>query len=199
MRPRDFAALGVLVREAFLDAPLLLAVRDVIDADKGAPVEVLTTAAGLAVSTEVRRAWEVALPDSLEDALLGRLERLRLELEQWCGRPLQPCQSLAALRYPAGAFYRTHRDATDEPDEHGLHRRAVSIVIFLNSGAGPDAEFTGGALRLHDLVSGIDDGLDVEPEAGTLVAFVSSLLHEVTTVEWGERQSLVTWLMADDM
>jgi len=36
----------------------------------------------------------------------------------------------------------------------------------------------------------------VWPEAGTLVAFPSSLLHEVTTVEQGERYSLVAWLMA---
>jgi predicted 2-oxoglutarate/Fe(II)-dependent dioxygenase YbiX len=199
MRPRDFTSLGVFVREAFLDASLMLAVRDALDADEGAPAEVLTRAAAMAVSTEVRRAWEVALPDTTEEALLAKLERLRPELEQWCGRPLQPCEALAALRYPAGAFYRTHRDATDEPDAHGLHRRAVSIVIFVNSGGGPDAAFTGGALRLHELVSGIDDGLDVEPEAGTLVAFPSSLLHEVTRVEQGERYSLVTWLMAEDL
>ena len=49
---------------------------------------------------------------------------------------------------------------------------------------------------MHELVDGNDDGLDVWPEAGTLVAFRSSLLHEVTTVERGERYSLVAWLMA---
>jgi predicted 2-oxoglutarate/Fe(II)-dependent dioxygenase YbiX len=129
--------------------------------------------------------------------VLERLETLRGELETWCRQPLERCDAVAALRYPTGAFYRTHRDASGHADAWSLHRRAVSVVVFVNSGDGhAGAEFSGGALRVHELVDGDDDGLDVWPEAGTLVAFPSSLLHEVTTVEWGERYSLVAWLMA---
>ena len=51
MRPRDFTSLGVFVREAFLDAPLLLEVREALGADEGTPAEVLNTATALAVST----------------------------------------------------------------------------------------------------------------------------------------------------
>jgi predicted 2-oxoglutarate/Fe(II)-dependent dioxygenase YbiX len=202
MRPRDVAALGVFVREAFLDDTCLRGIRRAIADDPGAPAEVLDTESrNLKLSTEVRRAWDVPLPDELEEAVLERLESLRPELEQWCGRRLEPCGGIAALRYPAGAFYRTHRDAGARPDALGLHRRAVSVVVFVNSGGEPaNAEFTGGALRLHELLDeGGDDGLDVWPEAGTLVAFRSSLLHEVTRVERGERYSLVTWLMAADL
>jgi predicted 2-oxoglutarate/Fe(II)-dependent dioxygenase YbiX len=198
MRPRDLTHLGLFVKQAFLDDELLRQVRLAIAADPGDPAEVLDASGGtLTLSTEVRRAWEVSLPDALELALLERLDSLRGELECWWQRPLERCDGLAALRYPAGAFYRTHRDVSGEAGPLGLHRRAVSVVVFVNSGDGqPGAEFSGGALRLHELVDGDEDGLDVRPEAGTLVAFPSSLLHEVTRVERGERYSLVAWLMA---
>jgi len=202
MRPRDFVALGIFVREAFLDAPTLAALRQSFADEPGDPAEVFDPLSDdLTLSSEVRRAWDVPLPDALEAALLERLERLRPELEQWCGQRLEPCDALAALRYPAGAFYRTHRDASAQPDTFGLHRRAVSVVVFVNSGEGhTDAEFAGGALRLHELLDNEDDGgLDIWPEAGTLVAFPSALLHEVTRVDSGVRCTLVTWLMAADM
>ncbi len=201
MRPRDFTSLGIFIKEAFLDDALLREVRRAIAAEPGDPAEVLDVENGdLTLSSEVRRAWDVALPEALEHSVLERLEKLRAELEQWCGHRLEPGDGLAALRYPPGAFYRTHRDAGDQADTWGLHRRAVSVVVFVNSGGGhAGAEFTGGALRLHELLDDDqDDGLDVWPEAGTLVAFPSSLLHEVTMVERGERYSLVTWLMAAD-
>jgi predicted 2-oxoglutarate/Fe(II)-dependent dioxygenase YbiX len=196
MRPRHFLRLGIFVRERFLDQPLLGAVREAIAEDEGEPTEVISDRlAGPAVSQEIRRAWEVSLPDALEAQVLDQIEGLRPSLEAWCGQALSPCQALAALRYPEGAFYRTHRDASPQPDALGLHRRVVSVVVFVN-GAG--RAFSGGALRLYDLDETGGDGLDVTPEAGTLVAFPSALLHEVTVVERGERQSLVAWLMAAD-
>ena len=200
MRPRDVTHLGLFVKEAFLDGAVLRQVRDAIAGGRGDPAEVLDAGSdALRLSGEVRRAWDVTLSDALEDAVLERLEGLRGELEGWCGRPLEPCTGLAALRYPAGSFYRTHRDASSRADALGLHRRAVSVVVFVNSGEGhAAAEFSGGALRLHELVDEDDEGLDVTPEAGTLVAFPSSLLHEVTMVERGERYSLVAWLMTAD-
>jgi predicted 2-oxoglutarate/Fe(II)-dependent dioxygenase YbiX len=198
MRPRDFTHLGLFVREAFLDAALLRHVRQAIAGDPGDPAEVLDVSRDdLALRAEVRRAWDVTLPDALEQAVLERLETVRAELEAWCRQPLDRCDAVAALRYPTGAFYRTHRDASGDAGGWSLHRRAVSVVVFVNSGAGhAGGEFSGGALRVHELVDGDDDGLDVWPEAGTLVAFPSSLLHEVTKVEWGERYSLVAWLTA---
>jgi predicted 2-oxoglutarate/Fe(II)-dependent dioxygenase YbiX len=198
MRPRDFTHLGLFVKEAFLDDALLRRIRRAMADDQGDPAEVLDVSRdGLTLSTEVRRAWEIALPDVLEQAVLERLEPLRREMERWCRRPLEPCDGLAALRYPTGAFYRTHRDASGHAGPLDLHRRAVSVVVFVNSGGGhASAEFSGGSLRLHELVDGEEGGLDVWPEAGTLVAFPSWLLHEVTMVERGERYSLVAWLMA---
>ena len=198
-RPRDVAALGVFVREGFLDRPALDHVRRAIAADGGAPATVRARDdAVVSLDTEARVAWEASLPDLLHDAIVEAINGIRPALEEASGAALEPCEAVAALRYPVGAFYGPHRDVADTPDEHGLHRREVSIVIFVNDGSGAGAEFGGGRLRLYGLASpGEDNGVDLAPEAGTLVAFPSRLRHEVTPVTWGERCVVVTWLLAD--
>lgn len=158
-----------------------------VQAAPGAPLE---------VHEEVRRTWDVDLPEALHDELVASIRAEHAALESFFALRLAPCDAVAALRYPPGAFYRTHRDVAARPDPHGLHLRAVSVVIFLNTAApGEGAAFSGGTLRLHD-----DRGrpTDVVPTAGTLVAFRSSVLHEVLPVDRGTRLAVVTWLMRED-
>ena len=74
-------------------------------------------------------------------------------------------------------------------------RRQLALVLFLNTAAPrPGASFTGGTLRLHEMDDAEGAPHDVTPTAGTLVAFRSSVLHEVLPVEAGTRLSVVTWL-----
>jgi predicted 2-oxoglutarate/Fe(II)-dependent dioxygenase YbiX len=153
----------------------------------------------LRVDEQVRRAWEIELPDRLHDAIVARIRALHGRLEQHFSVRLAPCDAVAALRYPRGAFYRTHRDAPPAPNRHGLHRRAVSIVIFVNSGdPHPAASFAGGQLWLYEVPDLADGICAISPLAGTLVAFRSSQLHEVRPVTAGERLTLVSWLLASD-
>lgn len=199
LRPRDVAPLGVFIRDGFLDARTLMRVRAAMAADRGQLAEVQASdRAELTLDTEARVTWEIPLPEELHTAVVEDVNRIGPALERASGVALQPCDAVAALRYPAGAFYGPHRDVADTPDEHGLHRREVSIVIFVNDGGGERAEFGGGRLRLYGLEGNEDDGVDVVPEAGTLVAFPSRLRHEVTRVTEGERQVLVTWLLTAD-
>jgi predicted 2-oxoglutarate/Fe(II)-dependent dioxygenase YbiX len=190
-----FAALGLFVRESFLDGDLLHRVASIVQAAAGEPAAVFT--AGATPNPSVRRAWEIDLPTSVHDLLGARLEALRPAIETEFGLRLGAAEGWSALRYPSGGFYRPHRDRSSASASGAPHRRAVSVVVFVN---GPDdaaAPFEGGALRFYGL---IDDpraggiGLDLIPEAGTLVAFPSDRLHEVTAVRSGERYSLVTWL-----
>ena len=84
--------------------------------------------------------------------------------------------------YPPGAFYQKHLDRFRDDD-----RRTVSAVLYLNDDWQADQ---GGALRLYP-----DGGepLDVLPEAGTLVLFMSAdLPHEVLPAT-RERLSLTGW------
>ncbi|MEZ5288721.1 MAG: 2OG-Fe(II) oxygenase [Vicinamibacterales bacterium] len=125
---------GLLILPSFLDASDLEAAAAALDADAGEAAEVQAPGRSRwAVDVEVRRAWEVVLPVALLDALIVRLDGVRPLMEARLEARLDPCDAVAAMRYPVGAFYRTHKDTSDDPEED-LARRAVSMVVFLNDG-----------------------------------------------------------------
>jgi SM-20-related protein len=102
-----------------------------------------------------------------EQDLLRRLEGLRRALNRELALGLFEFECHYAA-YPPGAAYARHLDrfVTDAT-------RTVSCIVYLNPGW---AEADGGALRLH--VG--DEPVDVLPEGGTLVAFLSERFwHEV--------------------
>lgn len=116
------------------------------------------------------------------DRYLAILDDLRGQLNQALYLGLEDYEGHFAL-YPPGTFYQKHLDRFRDDD-----RRAVSAVFYLNSDWLPEQ---GGALRLY-LADGHE--LDVLPEAGTLVVFLSAdLPHEVLPAT-RERLSLTGWL-----
>jgi len=81
--------------------------------------------------------------------------------------------------YPGhGAAYARHRDAL--PDDGATdEQRRVTAVLYCNS-ADWDVQTQGGALRLHVPGEGDEAWVDVVPEGGTLVLFLSGAVeHEV--------------------
>lgn len=94
------------------------------------------------------------------------------------------------IRYPNGGYYKPHTDRGVDPQWPDAARRAASMVIFLNSsGQSRGGEFDGGILRLFPS----DEMTEVIPETGLLVAFPSDVLHEVTLVQGGTRDTIVDW------
>jgi predicted 2-oxoglutarate/Fe(II)-dependent dioxygenase YbiX len=184
----------------FLPVSLRDALCRQVETDPGEATAVqLAAAEGLAVTPHVRRVWEVDLPDALHDAVLDRLEAVRSDLMAHFEEVLTPCDAVAALRYPAGAFYRSHRDVGETRDGLGLSRRTVSVVVFLNSGAPvPGAAFTGGQLRFLEGPGSPEWPHDTVPQAGMLVAFPSAWLHEVRPIAQGIRCTLATWFLRPD-
>jgi hypothetical protein len=102
--------------------------------------------------------------------------------------------------YPAGGYYRRHRDAeADTPSSW----RQYSFLLYLNEDWKPA---DGGKLRLHRDTGGdelppgeLPNFVDVPPTAGLLVVFRSDLVpHEVLTTH-KERSALVGWFLAADL
>lgn len=114
------------------------------------------------------------------DAYLAYMDALRGALNQSLYLGLADFESHFAA-YPPGAFYERHLDRFRDDD-----RRTVSAVYYLNDDWHAE---DGGALRLY-----LDDAtLDVSPEAGCLVLFLSDRLpHEVLPTR-RERLSLTGW------
>jgi len=87
--------------------------------------------------------------------------------------------------YPPGAFYRRHLDQFK-----GIGLRTVTAILYLNDHWQPE---DGGLLRLY--TDGEDDSryVDIPPEGGTFVTFLSSeYLHEVLPSR-RDRLALTGW------
>lgn len=160
-----------------------------MDAGEVEPAEVL--AGGIQRDTQVRVASLVEPAGNLARDVEARLEGCRDRVAEALGLSLGEREGAGFIRYPAGGFYRRHRDRGHDPQWQPAARRAAALVLFLNasraSGAGGD--FDGGILRLH-----MPDGIiDVVPEPGLLIAFPADALHEVTEVRNGTRDTIVDW------
>ncbi|MBB1518851.1 2OG-Fe(II) oxygenase [Aquipseudomonas guryensis] len=115
------------------------------------------------------------------DRYLAAMDELRQALNQAFFLGLADYESHFAL-YPPGAFYQKHLDRFRDDD-----RRTVSAVFYLNDNWQPEQ---GGALRIYPADGAL---LDLLPEAGSLVLFMSAELpHEVLPAS-RERLSLTGW------
>lgn len=159
--------------------------------DGGEVEEAEVLAGGIRPDFEVRIASLVQPPRNLVADIEAKLDACRERVAEALGMPLGEREGAGFLRYPAGGFYRAHRDRGNDPQWEPAARRAVAIVVFLNTSRadGREGQFGGGILRLY-LRQGT---IDVVPEAGLLVAFAADVLHEVTDVRDGTREAIVDW------
>jgi len=121
-----------------------------------------------------------------EQALLGELERLRLELNR------QNLLGLFELElhyawYPPGAGYERH---VDQPQ--GRVQRRVSLVLYLNEDWTPEA---GGELRIFDEADG---HRDIAPVAGRLVCFLTPGREHAVLPTQRDRLSVSGWFRTRD-
>lgn len=137
-----------------------------------------------AVNTGVRGdqiEWLEAAQSPACARYLALLEALRLGLNRALYLGLEDYEGHFAL-YPPGAFYQKHLDRFRDDD-----KRSVSAVFYLNDDWLPEQ---GGALRLY-----LDAGreLDVYPQAGTLLLFMSADWPHAVLPATRERLSLTGW------
>lgn len=140
---------------------------------------------GHAVNPDIRgdvTLWleEPNLTDS-QRATLTSLEQLRLSVNRALQLGLFDFEGHLAL-YPPGKFYRRHIDRFRNDN-----RRTLSSILYLN----PDwTEEDGGQLRIY---TDADQPVDVIPQGGTLVTFLSGRFwHEVLPAR-RERISIAGW------
>lgn len=86
--------------------------------------------------------------------------------------------------YPEGAFYKKHLDRFRDDDA-----RALTTVFYLNEGWPAEA---GGQIRLY-LDDDCHEFIDVEPEAGTLVLFLSECFWHEVLPSRQQRLSVTGW------
>jgi len=142
--------------------------------------------------------WAEVSPEA-SGLVVERLTALLPQVAEQLGVELSGVQTPQFLMYREGDFFRRHRDSNPDAVAAKFAReRQVSAVVFLNgesSEPAPDS-YEGGALTLYGLMEDRDGGsigLPVTGETGSLIAFPSDMMHEVTPVSRGERYTVVTW------
>lgn len=183
----DLAEHGWAIQEHALPADLTreLAAECRARQKKGALVPAGVGRAGAqTVNTAVRGdqiEWLEAAQSPACAAFLGLLDELRSGLNQALYLGLADYEGHFAL-YPPGAFYQKHLDRFRDDD-----KRSVSAVFYLNDDWQPEQ---GGALRLY---LGAGRELDVYPQAGTLLLFMSADWPHAVLPATRERLSLTGW------
>ncbi len=149
----------------------------------------------------IRRTRRVAVADGLTELAQRGFADLRPRLEARFSVGLGACETPQFLRYERGDRFAAHQDSSSDPaDGDSPARRRVSAVLLLGSDAGPAAGGRrGGVLTFFDTSATATwqtCRVPVDAAAGSVIAFPSDLVHEVTPVRSGTRLSVVTWFHA---
>ncbi len=142
------------------------------------------------LSDEIRRdeiLWLESAPESQSPAqqlLWTRMMTLKEALNQSLFLGLQSFEGHYAL-YPAGGFYRRHRDRFRSDDT-----RTVTITLYLNTDWSED---DGGELKIYLPDQPEDQAILVQPLGGTLVVFLSDHIEHEVLVSRKERRSFAGW------
>ena len=183
---------GTLFMVDAIDAETCRWIQRSMDAGTAGPAAVM--AEQFDVDEQERRATEIDVSDEVLERVESCLDAQRDRISEFYDRALSSREGAGFLRYGTGGFYGPHVDRADVPSWPAAAGREITIVLFLNSSRDldPAGAFTGGRLRIFP--DGLDaDAIDVVPRRGMLVAFPSSLPHEVTPVADGTRDTIVDW------
>jgi predicted 2-oxoglutarate/Fe(II)-dependent dioxygenase YbiX len=152
------------------------------------------------VVRRLRRTRRVAVGDDLTELARRRLTELRPRLEARFAVGLGACETPQFLRYRQGDRFAAHQDSSVDPEDRAAAPRRVSAVLMLGSeGGAGDRRRRSGALTFFDTSATTTwqtCRVPVEAPAGSVIAFPSDLVHEVSPVRSGIRLSVVTWFHA---
>jgi predicted 2-oxoglutarate/Fe(II)-dependent dioxygenase YbiX len=185
-------ACGVMVIDGVLDEDACEQIRHAMDVGTPEAAEILVR--DIELQEDVRRTAHIEVDRETLRQLEQTLDEQHERVERFFGLRLPSREGVSLLRYTAGGFFKPHRDHGYVDAWPDAARRRVSLVLFLCSSREIDARgtFSGGALRLHaeDVRA---TSQDIHSRAGTLVAFLSTTLHEVLPVHDGIRDTVVDW------
>jgi predicted 2-oxoglutarate/Fe(II)-dependent dioxygenase YbiX len=154
------------------------------------------------VDEEWRKVLCAEVDETTGALIKAKLFAIMPKLEKHFDVTLTGCDGPVFLRYGEGAFYKPHRDASDDSPP-GIRKRKVSGIVFLNaqSREALPSCYGGGALTFYGLMEGPQwekCGFSLDAEPGLFIAFQPETMHEVQPVTFGQRFTVVNWFTTDD-
>jgi len=195
-----FRNLGLFLIEDFLEADLCSRICAEMRSAAAEMGRIVSENGERRIDENVRRVMCATVQGPIEDSVKARLEAVRPRLQEHFGIALSANPHPEFLIYKEGAFYKPHADAVYDPNDP-VHRRRVSVVVFLNRDSEKPAQdhYCGGRLTLHGIMKEpqwANCAFSLDPQPGLLIAFTSDLLHEVKPVTSGYRFSIVSWFLS---
>jgi hypothetical protein len=146
----------------------------------------------------LRSCSEHALCDDRSESVVTGLRRAAAEAIRARGWSSAKMDGPKYCRYPAGGYFRAHRDrSTDPGDPSAVRARALTLVCMLNDDdpSGGLPTFDGGVLVVYlPQGGGGVSPVNLRPPAGSIVGFPARFMHEVRPVRSGTRCTAVAWL-----
>lgn len=191
--------LGIYTEEGFLGREACESLKASVRAGSRERARVYEGGTDYVLNESRRSAVKVNVNASAASAVKEKLLAKCEEFSRRFGVEVVDCQEPTFLVYRPGDFFEPHRDYTENqnaPDH--VRRRRVSAVVFLGDETAGDVkgEYDGGSLAFYGLLKDPrcrHVGIPVRGKAGTLVAFRSDVLHQVSPVTQGERFTIVSW------
>lgn len=183
-------AVRIFLIERAMDDETCRRVQASMDAGVREPSEIID--GDMTLVEDVRHASHIEVPPAIFELIDVHLDAQREALGAFFDMRLDGREGVNLLRYEAGGFYKPHVDRAHLPAWPPAARRALTVVLFLESSreADPAGGFTGGVLRLFPEIG---EPVEIIPRRGTLVAFPADTVHEVLPVIDGHRDTIVDW------
>jgi SM-20-related protein len=198
-----FRNLGLFAEDGFLDSATCLQVREqMCTAETRKGVIIGKGNEEGVVDENWRKVLCAEVDKSINSLIKGKLLAIMPKLEEHFDVSLTGCDGPVFLRYGEQAFYKPHRDASDDsPPE--IRKRKVSAIIFLNAKSPKVSPgcYGGGDLTFYGLMQGPQwekCGFSLNAEPGSFIAFRSETMHEVQPVTFGQRFTVVNWFTTGD-
>jgi SM-20-related protein len=194
LKPEPSAA--IFLRHNFVDESTCSEWLAAVKAGRQTAATIANAKGHSVVDERARRTLSVAVDKGVEDVVQRRFSDLLPEIREYFGVCISLVQDPQFLMYSRGDHFRPHQDSSVLP-VHGqeLLSRRVSVVLFLNrrTQLPEQGAYCGGDLVLYMPRIGAAPRVQVHGQAGLLVAFLSSVFHEVRPVTHGERYTVVSW------
>ena len=190
--------LGIFVERNFFDASLCSDLRAIMCSAPANKALVVKDRSYL-VDVAQRRTTLASVSASTAAVATRKLLTILPRLESHYSTKLESCASPEFLIYREGDHFRAHADTYPDPKlPPEVHLRKISAVVFLNSQSERLSvdSYSGGYLTFYNLAKNPTwqtYRFKLSGEQGLLVAFPSSVFHEVTPVTRGERFTIVSW------
>ena len=136
---------------------------------------------------------------SLQTGLVKKLSDIKPAIERFFSFGLGEYVESHVTIWKSGDFIGRHVDAVEPQNRSQEPIIRIVVLIFLNDHVGeglepePGSQYAGGNLTIYGLIKDKafeDFGYPVEGKTGTLVAYRSTAIHEVTPIQKGIRYVL---------